>query len=185
MQPIQTDIPDVIIIQPQIFGDQRGFFLETYNAKLFAALGITKPFVQDNHSGSFQGALRGLHYQLNQPQGKLIRVIVGEIYDVAVDLRRNSATFGKWVGVRLSAETKHQLWVPPGFAHGFYTLSDWAEVLYKVTDFYAPDWERTILWNDPDVGVNWPIPPESEPVLSEKDIKGVLFKDAVYYEEME
>jgi len=182
MQIIKTNIPDVMIIEPIVFSDERGFLLEVYNAKKFSEMGITKPFVQDNHSSSRQGTLRGLHYQLEQPQGKLVKAVLGEIFDVVVDLRSVSSTFGQWVGVRLSAESKQQLWVPPGFAHGFYTLSDWAEVLYKLTDYYSPVWEKTILWNDPTIGVDWPILPGVDLVLSKKDLDGVLFKDAIYYE---
>ncbi|MBU1662484.1 MAG: dTDP-4-dehydrorhamnose 3,5-epimerase, partial [Chloroflexi bacterium] len=137
-----TTIPDVILINPQVFGDERGFFLETYQSREFAAAGIPESFVQDNHSGSQQGTLRGLHYQIRHTQGKLVRVVAGEIFDAVVDIRHSSPTFGQWVGEHLSAENKIQLWVPPGFAHGFYVLSDWAEVLYKATDFYAPEWER-------------------------------------------
>ena len=167
-----TSIPDVILIDPQVFGDQRGFFMETYQAERFAAAGIPKKFVQDNHSGSEQGVLRGLHYQIQQAQGKLVRVVTGEIFDVAVDLRRSSPTFGQWADDTLSAENKHQLWIPPGFAHGFYVLSEWAEVLYKATDFYAPEWERTLAWDDPNVGVEWPLLYGKEPTLSEKDRNG-------------
>lgn len=170
-----TSIPDVLLIQPQVFEDARGFFVETYQARRFEAAGIDARFVQDNHSGSQHGILRGLHYQIRQPQGKLVRAIAGEIFDVAVDLRRSSTTLGQWVGVRLSAENKHQLWIPPGFAHGFYVLSPWAEVLYKTTDFYAPDWERTLLWNDPQVAIQWPLVEGQSPRLSEKDAKGASF----------
>ena len=152
--------------------------METYQAKSFAAAGITSQFVQDNHSGSRQGILRGMHYQIQQTQGKLVRAVVGEIFDVAVDLRRSSPTFGKWVGTTLSAQNKHQLWIPEGFAHGFYVISEWAEVLYKVTDFYAPAYERTLLWNDPTVGVQWPLVPGLEPVLSGKDVNGKLLDQA-------
>ncbi|MCJ7703163.1 MAG: dTDP-4-dehydrorhamnose 3,5-epimerase [Anaerolineales bacterium] len=178
MQFTPTTIPDIILIQPKVFGDQRGFFFETYRASRFSEAGIPDQFVQDNHSGSQKGTLRGLHYQIRQAQGKLIRVISGEIFDVAVDIRRSSATFGKWVGMNLSAENKHQLWVPPGFAHGFYVLSEWAEVMYKTTDFYAPDWERSIAWDDPDLGIDWPIAPGTEPVLSEKDRHGKSLAEA-------
>jgi len=181
MRVIKTSIPDVIILTPKVFGDQRGFLLEMYNARTFSEFGITDPFVQDNHSSSCQGTLRGLHYQIEVPQGKLIKVVRGEIFDVAVDLRSNSATFGKWVGVRLSAENKQQLWVPPGFAHGFYVISEWADVLYKMTDYYAPEHQRTILWNDSCIGVDWPILPGVDLVLSENDRYGVKFEDAAYY----
>ncbi|MBN1667527.1 MAG: dTDP-4-dehydrorhamnose 3,5-epimerase [Anaerolineales bacterium] len=178
MEFIATQIPDVVRIEPKIFGDQRGFFVETYQLPRFVAAGIAQPFVQDNHSGSRQGILRGLHYQIRQPQGKLVRASVGEIFDVAVDLRRHSPTFGQWVGATLSAENKHQLWVPPGFAHGYYVLSDWAEVVYKVTDYYAPEWERTIRWNDPAIGIDWPLVAGQDPVLSAKDARGCLLAQA-------
>jgi dTDP-4-dehydrorhamnose 3,5-epimerase len=173
-----TRIPDVILVEPKIYGDHRGFFVETYQTHLFAEAGILDQFVQDNHSGSRQGTLRGLHYQIRQPQGKLLKVVVGEIFDVAVDIRRSSETFGQWVAAILSAENKHQLWVPPGFAHGFYVLSDWAELTYKVTDFYAPEWDRTLLWNDPAVGIEWPLLPDVELLLSEKDMQGKVLGDA-------
>ena len=168
-----TSIPDIILIEPKVFGDQRGFFMETYQANRFAERGIPTEFVQDNHSGSQQGILRGLHYQIKQTQGKLVRVVAGEIFDVAVDLRRSSLTFGQWAGETLSAENKRQLWIPPGFAHGFYVLSEWAEVLYKATDFYAPEWERTLAWDDPEVGIEWPLAQGGGPVLSQKDQLGV------------
>lgn len=173
-----ASIPEVLIITPKIFGDERGFVMETYQARSFADAGIDSSFVQDNHSRSKQGVLRGLHYQIQQPQGKLVRVILGEIFDVVVDIRRASPTFGKWAAVRLLAENRQQLWVPPGFAHGFYVLSEWAEVLYKVSDFYAPQWERSILWNDPEIGIDWPLLPDVPLSLSEKDGQGVLLKDA-------
>jgi dTDP-4-dehydrorhamnose 3,5-epimerase len=176
-----TSIPDVILIEPRVFGDQRGFFMETYQARQFAEAGIPNEFVQDNHSGSQQGSLRGLHYQIRQPQGKLVRVVVGEVFDVAVDLRRSSPTFGRWEAARLSAENKIQIWVPPGFAHGFYVLSDWAEIVYKATDFYAPEWERTLLWNDPQVGIDWPLI-ESQPILSTKDAQGTRLRQADTYD---
>jgi len=169
-------IADVLLIVPDVFGDERGFFMEVYQSKKFTEAGISASFVQDNHSRSKQGVLRGLHYQIKQVQGKLIRTIVGEVYDAAVDLRRSSPTFGRWVGVLLSAENKHQLWIPPGFAHGFYVLSDWAEVVYKTTDFYAPEFERTLLWSDPDIGIIWPFVGGQHPVLSTKDRNGKLFK---------
>ena len=178
MQFSPTSIPEVISIEPKVFGDPRGFFIETYRAERFAEAGIPNIFVQDNHSGSRQGTLRGLHYQIRRTQGKLLRVVVGEIFDVAVDIRRSSPTFRQWVGVTLSADNKRQLWVPPGFAHGFYVLSEWAELVYKATDIYAPEWERTILWNDPEIGIEWPIIPGTEPLLSEKDTKGTPVSDA-------
>lgn len=174
-------IPDMILIEPQVFGDERGFFMETYRTDAFARAGIQAEFVQDNHSRSRQGTLRGLHYQIRQAQGKLVRVVLGEIFDVAVDLRCNSATFGKWVGMRLSAENKRQVWVPPGFAHGFYVLSDWAEVVYKATDYYAPQWERTLLWNDPQVGIEWPLQAGAQPLLSAKDLRGKSLSEAEKY----
>lgn len=177
-----TQIPDVILIEPQVFGDQRGFFMETYQARHFAEAGIAYDFVQDNHSGSGQGVLRGLHYQIRQAQGKLVRVVAGEIFDVAVDLRRNSPTFGQWTGACLSAENKKIIWVPPGFAHGFYVLSEWAEFVYKVTDLYAPQWERTLLWNDPEIGVDWPLLEGRPPVLSAKDAQGLPLSQAETYE---
>jgi dTDP-4-dehydrorhamnose 3,5-epimerase len=174
----RTTISDVLLCKPRVFGDKRGFNLETYRTDVFASSGIAEAFVQDNQSGSQQGILRGLHYQIRQTQGKLVRVVVGEIFDVAVDLRRSSATFGRWVGVSLSAENKQQLWVPKGFAHGFYVLSDWAEVVYKVTDYYAPQWERTLLWSDPALGIKWPLLDGWAPVLSEKDSHGKLLSEA-------
>jgi len=182
MEFIHTSIPDVILIKPKVFSDQRGFFMETYQAKEFAEAGIMGDFVQDNHSGSYQGTLRGLHYQIRQAQGKLVRVIAGEIFDATVDLRRSSPTFGQWVGNYLSADNKHLLWVPAGFAHGFYVLSEWAEVIYKTTDFYAPQWERTLLWNDPAIGVKWPLI-EGQPLLiSPKDAQGKILDEAETYE---
>jgi dTDP-4-dehydrorhamnose 3,5-epimerase len=173
-----TSIPDVLIIEPKVHGDERGFFMETYQSKLFSKAGIQDRFVQDNHSGSRQYTLRGLHYQIQQSQGKLVRVGVGEVFDVAVDIRRSSPTFGKWEGVRLSAQNKLQLWIPPGFAHGFYVLSEWAELIYKSTDYYAPQWERTIRWNDPQIGITWPLMDGQEPVLSAKDMQGTPLKEA-------
>ena len=182
MQFVPTSIPDVILIKSKVFGDSRGFFLETYRENLFVEAGIPDRFVQDNHSGSQQGTLRGLHYQIRKTQGKLVRVVVGELFDVAVDIRRSSPTFGEWVGEVLSAENKRQLWVPPGFAHGFYVLSEWAEIAYKATDYYAPEWDRSILWNDPDIGVDWPILPDSQPLLSAKDQQGKLLAEADLFE---
>jgi dTDP-4-dehydrorhamnose 3,5-epimerase len=182
MQFTPTIIPDVILIEPKVFGDHRGFFLETYQTNRYSEAGIPQQFVQDNHAGSKQGTLRGLHYQIRFSQGKLIRVVAGEIFDVAVDVRRSSPTFGQWANGRLSAENKHQLWVPPGFAHGYYVISEWAEVEYKVTDLYVPEWERTILWNDPDIGVEWPILAGTQPLLSEKDLHGVRMQDAEVFD---
>lgn len=181
MRVTATSIPDVLVFEPQVFGDHRGFFMESFNQKVFqdkTALNCT--FVQDNHSLSRQGILRGLHYQIQQPQGKLVRVVAGEIFDVAVDLRRSSPTFGQWVGESLSADNKKQLWVPPGFGHGFMVLSEQAEVLYKTTDYYAPEHERTVQWNDPDLAIAWPLDGR-EPILSAKDQAGCLFKDAEVY----
>ncbi len=181
MKIIPTKIPDVLIIEPKVFGDDRGFFYESFNKKAFkAATGITTEFVQDNHSKSTQGVLRGLHYQLKQPQGKLVRVISGVVLDVAVDIRRASATFGQWVGVELSAKNKRQLWLSPGFAHGFIVLSDAAEFLYKTTDYYAPEYERCIRWNDADLAIDWQC--QSEPLVSEKDAQGVDFVQADYFD---
>lgn len=170
-------IPDVILFEPRIFGDDRGFFFESFNQQVFeAAVGRSVSFVQDNHSRSAKGVLRGLHYQVQQAQGKLVRVVEGEVFDVAVDLRRSSPTFGKWVGAHLSAENKHQLWVPEGFAHGFVVLSERAEFLYKTTDFYAPAHERCLAWNDPTVAIDWPV--SEQPLLSDKDKLGKLLADA-------
>ncbi|GAO34665.1 dTDP-4-dehydrorhamnose 3,5-epimerase [Sulfuricella sp. T08] len=177
MNVIQTTLPDVLILEPKVFGDERGFFFESFNQKTLAELaGIDIPFVQDNHSRSARNVLRGLHYQIQQPQGKLVRVTAGEVFDVAVDIRKSSPTFGKWVGIRLSAENKRMMWVPPGFAHGFLGLSDYAEFLYKTTDYYAPEFERCIAWNDPDLAIDWPL--DAEPQLSAKDKAGIALKDA-------
>ena len=173
-----TKIPEVIIIEPTVHGDERGYFMETFRAGEFAAAGIAGPFVQDNHSGSVQGTLRGLHYQIKQVQGKLLQVTQGEIFDVAVDLRRSSPTFGNWVGEVLSLDNKKQLWIPPGFAHGFYVMSEWANVIYKTTDYYAPEWDRTLLWNDVEIGIEWPLIDGADPLVSEKDSKGMLLRDA-------
>ena len=177
MKAIPTAIPDVLVIEPAVFGDARGFFFESWNRRAFADLvGRDIAFVQDNHSASARGVLRGLHYQVRQPQGKLVRVVAGEVFDVAVDLRRASATFGKWVAERLSAENHRMLWVPPGFAHGFLVLSERAEFLYKTTDYYAPEHERTLLWNDPALGIPWPV--RGEPVLKPRDAAGARLADA-------
>jgi dTDP-4-dehydrorhamnose 3,5-epimerase len=175
------DIADVVLLEPKVFGDDRGFFYESFNQRTFEeAIGRTVDFVQDNHSRSSFGVLRGLHYQLRQPQGKLVRVVVGEVFDVAVDLRRKSPTFGKWVSATLSAENKHQLWVPEGFAHGFVVLSDMAEFLYKTTDYYAPDHERSIIWNDADLAIDWPI--VASPDLSKKDAVAGAFREAEVFD---
>lgn len=177
MNIISTNITDVLVIEPKIFADNRGFFYESYNQKTFIEkTGVSVDFVQDNHSRSAQNVLRGLHYQIQQPQGKLVRAIAGAIFDVAVDIRKSSPTFGQWVGYHLSAENKRQLWIPPGFAHGFLVLSETAEVVYKTTEYYAPQSDRCIVWNDPDLAIDWSI--TSPPVVSAKDQVGQLFKKA-------
>ena len=181
MKFVPTRIADVVVIEPQVFGDERGFFMETWRADKFAENGIVATFVQDNHSRSTQGVLRGLHYQIQQPQGKLARVISGEVFDVAVDMRKISPTFGQWVGEILSAENKKMLWVPPGFAHGFYVLSETAEFLYKCTDYYAPEHERCVRWDDPELAIDWPLIDGTMPLLSEKDLAGASFADAECY----
>ena len=182
MQVVQTAIPELLILEPKVFGDDRGFFFESFNQRTFQNLtGVNAQFVQDNHSKSAANVLRGLHYQIEQAQGKLVRVTAGEVFDVAVDIRRQSATFGKWVGVLLSAENKRQLWVPPGFAHGFVVLKDNTEFLYKTTDYYAPQHERCIRWDDPVIGIEWPIAPA--PILSGKDQLGVALLDAEVFED--
>ena len=181
MNVITTDIPDVKIIEPKVFGDARGFFYESFNARKFRdATGLDVEFVQDNHSKSGLGVLRGLHYQMEQPQGKLVRVISGKVFDVAVDIRKSSATFGQWIGEILSAENNRQLWIPPGFAHGFVVLTEGTEFLYKTTDYYAPEHERTIQWDDPDLAINWPVEGLTAR-LSEKDQKGISFAKAEYF----
>jgi dTDP-4-dehydrorhamnose 3,5-epimerase len=177
MQIQKTDIPDVMIIEPKVFGDDRGFFFESFNERRFAELTGTSPhFVQDNHSRSARNVLRGLHYQIRQPQGKLVRVTSGEVFDVAVDMRRSSPTFGRWVGVTLSAENKRQLWIPEGFAHGFVVTSESAEFLYKTTDYWAPEYERSVRWDDPAIGIRWPL--QGAPLLSAKDQTGVSLAEA-------
>lgn len=181
MQITPTSIPDVLVITPKIYTDDRGFFLESYHEEQYNNAGIKGPFIQDNHSGSFKGVLRGIHYQIKYPQGKLIRVIQGEIYDVAVDLRKSSTTFGQHVGEYISSTNHKQIWVPPGFGHGYLVLSDWSEVIYKVTDKYAFQWERTILWNDPDLNIKWPTRQEDGLLISEKDRHGKLFRNAEVY----
>ncbi len=181
MQFDRLAIPDVVLIRPKVHGDARGFFLETWRADAFGAAGLDLRFVQDNHSRSSQWILRGLHYQVQQPQGKLVRVTRGEVFDVAVDMRRSSKTFGHWIGSTLSDINGHMLWVPPGFAHGFLVLSETADFIYKCTDYYAPQYERTLLWSDPTVGIEWPIPSEVQPLLSAKDASGVAFADAETY----
>lgn len=180
MNIIATEIPEVLIVEPKVFGDDRGFFYESFNQRQWeTATGLSPSFVQDNHSRSVRGVLRGLHYQIEQAQGKLVRCVLGEVFDVAVDIRKSSATFGKWVGVHLSAANKRQLWVPEGFAHGFLVLSDVAEFLYKTTDYYAPEHERCIIWNDPDIGIEWPF--DETPKLSGKDAQGAKFMDAEFF----
>ncbi len=172
-----TAIPEVLVIEPKVFGDDRGFFFESFNAKAFEqATGLKRNFVQDNHSKSARNVLRGLHYQIKQPQGKLVRVIYGEVFDVAVDIRKSSKTFGQWVGEHLSAKNKKQFWIPEGFAHGFVVMSETAEFLYKTTDYYAPEHERSLLWSDPVLGINWPIP--GEPKLALKDAVAKSLIDA-------
>lgn len=182
MEFIATENPDVLRIKPQVFGDERGYFMETFRKELFSQAGIDGDFVQDNQSSSGRFTLRGLHYQINHTQGKLIRVVIGKIYDVAVDLRKRSRHYGEWVAVILSAENKEQLWIPPGFAHGFLTLSDRADVVYKTTDYYDRESERCIRWNDPDLAIDWPIPVDQQPIISEKDVAGVLFANAEIFE---
>ena len=176
-QVLPTSLPGVLILEPKVFGDARGFFFESFNAQDFAkATGLEVTFVQDNHSRSARGVLRGLHYQVQQPQGKLVRVTEGEVFDVAVDIRRSSSHFGQWVGVHLSAQNKRQLWVPPGFAHGFAVLSESAEFLYKTTDYYAPEHERCILWSDPDLAIDWPL--QAPPLLAVKDAQAPVLVQA-------
>ncbi len=180
MKVIKTIIPDILIIEPKVFGDERGFFLESFNEQMFAEkTGVKTRFVQDNHSRSRQNVLRGLHYQIQKPQGKLVRVVTGEVLDIGVDIRKSSPTFGKWVSCLLTAENKRQFWVPPGFAHGFVVLSDVADFLYKTTDYYAPQYERAILWNDSDLAIDWQI--EGEPIVSAKDLAAKPLKEAEVY----
>jgi dTDP-4-dehydrorhamnose 3,5-epimerase len=176
MKKIDTAIPDVFLLEPRVFGDDRGFFYEIWNKKTLASVGLDVDFVQDNHSKSLKGVLRGLHYQIQHPQGKLVRVVAGEVFDVVVDLRQSSPTFGQWVGYVLSAENKRMVWTPPGFAHGFIVTSESAEFLYKTTDYWYPEFERTLLWNDPTVGIDWPF--EGAPLLAAKDAAGALLQDA-------
>ena len=181
MEFMPARIPDVVVIKPEVFGDDRGFFMETWEARRFAKAGIDVEFVQDNHSKSSQGVLRGLHYQIRRPQGKLVRVVAGEVFDVAVDLRRSSGTFGMWVGSFLSADNRRMLWIPPGFAHGFYVTSRSAEFVYKCSAFYAPEDERSIVWNDPDLAIDWPLINGKPPTVSQKDSQGISLKDAETY----
>ena len=180
LKKISTSLPDVVILEPRVFGDERGFFFESYNQQSMAEIGITERFVQDNHSSSSRNVLRGLHYQLKNPQGKLVRVVEGEILDVAVDLRRSSPSFGRWEAVRLSGENKRMIWLPPGFAHGFRVISETAHVLYKATDYYAPEYERTLAWNDPDVKIDWKL--DGEPIVSAKDQLGISLRDVESFE---
>lgn len=179
MKVIETPLPGVLLLEPKIFGDARGFFLESWNRKNFADLGLTPDFVQDNHSRSAKGVLRGLHYQLNDPQGKLVRVVSGAVFDVAVDLRRSSPHFGQWVGYELSADNRRIMWIPPGFGHGFMVLSDSTDFLYKTTAYYAPQWDRGIRWDDPQIAVQWPL--EAAPTLSDKDQVLPFLEDAEVY----
>ena len=179
MEFVPTRIPEVLLIKPRVFGDARGFFLESWKETQFAAAGLDLRFVQDNHSHSMQWILRGLHYQVERTQGKLVRVSRGAVFDVAVDMRRASPTFGQWVGAELSDTNHHMLWVPPGFAHGFLTLSDHVDFLYKCTDYYAPEHERVLRWNDPDVGIEWPLPAGVEPTVSARDAQGTALSSAV------
>ena len=181
MNVVESDLAGVFRIKPAVHTDDRGYFMETWQARKFREAGINAEFVQDNFSQSSKGTLRGLHYQIKQPQGKLVRVVSGEVFDVAVDLRRSSANFGQWIGEILSAENKHQLWVPAGFAHGFLVLSDTAEFEYKCTDYYAPEFERSIRWDDPDIGIEWPLPAGEQPVLSAKDTAAPFLKGAETY----
>jgi dTDP-4-dehydrorhamnose 3,5-epimerase len=181
MQFEPTRIPDVVLIRPRVFGDERGFFLESWEERKFAAAGIDARFVQDNHSRSARHTLRGLHFQIQQTQGKLVRVVSGSVFDVAVDIRRSSSTFGQWVGVELSADNHEMLWVPPGFAHGFLVLSEYADFLYRCTDFYAPVHERAIRWDDPDLDVRWPLPTGQKPLLSAKDAVAPGWRDAEHF----
>ena len=184
MKVIETAIPGLLVLEPKVFGDARGFFMESFNAKAFReATGLDVDFVQDNHSRSARGVLRGLHYQIEQAQGKLVRVTRGSVFDVAVDLRKSSASFGQWVGVELSEENNRQFWIPPGFAHGFLVTSDSADFLYKTTDYYAPQHERSLLWNDPTVGVEWPLHLlDGEPLLSAKDVAGKVLAECETFE---
>lgn len=178
MKYTKLKIPDVVLIRPEVYGDERGYFMETWRDNEFKEKVANLSFVQDNQSKSIQGILRGLHYQIQQPQRKLVRVISGEVFDVAVDFRKKSATFGQWVGVRLSVDTRQFLWIPPGFAHGFYVISDEAEFVYKCTDYYAPEFEKTVSWDDPSLNIDWPLVNNIPPMISDKDKQGVLFNDA-------
>lgn len=178
----QTKIPDVVVVEPEVFGDDRGFFMETYRASVMDELTRGKPFVQDNHSRSSQGTLRGLHYQISNTQGKLVRVVEGEVFDVAVDMRRQSPTFGQWIGAVLSAENKCQIWIPEGFAHGFYVMSETAEFIYRCTDYYAPEFDRSLKWDDPILNIQWPLVDGNQPLISAKDEAGLSFELADKFE---
>ena len=182
MEFVPTRLPDVILIRPKVFEDPRGFFMDTWHRELFEQAGIDTSFVQDSHSGSVAGTIRGLHYQIKQAQGKLIRVVKGEAFDVAVDIRRSSPDFGRWTAEVLSAENRKMIWIPPGFAHGFLVLSKTAEFEYKCTDYYAPEHERTLQWDDPDIGIEWALPEQEKPILSDKDRLGLPLKDAEVYD---
>ncbi|MFV1859869.1 MAG: dTDP-4-dehydrorhamnose 3,5-epimerase [Anaerolineales bacterium] len=182
MKVSATSLPEVLVIEPEVHTDERGFFVETYQQRRYEEAGIPQRFVQDNHSGSRQGALRGLHYQIRHAQGKLVHAVVGEVYDVAVDLRNDSSTFGRWVGLQISAKDRTQIWIPPGFAHGFYVLSEWAEVAYKVTDYYSPEWDRTLIWDDSQVGIAWPLINGRPPSLSAKDAQGKRLEQLELFE---
>ncbi len=183
LKKIETSLPGVFVLEPRVFGDERGFFLESYSERVFAELGIQEKFRQDNHSYSTRNVLRGLHYQIKQVQGKLVRVAVGEILDVAVDVRRGFPTFGKWEAVTLSGENKRMIWIPPGFAHGFRVISEAAHVLYKATDYYAPEYERTLAWNDPDVKIDWKL--KAEPIVSAKDQRGISLREVENVDSLE
>jgi dTDP-4-dehydrorhamnose 3,5-epimerase len=182
MEFTPTAIPDVLLIETRLYEDPRGYFMETYREAEFAERGISPRFVQENQTRSFKNVLRGLHYQIRQPQGKLVRVTAGEVFDVAVDIRRSSPTFGRWVGIILSAENRRQLWMPEGFAHGFLVLSEYADFVYKVTDYYAPQWERSILWNDPSLNIDWLMEKALSPILSQKDLEAKLLTDAELFD---
>jgi len=184
MKARPTAISEVLVLESEVFEDGRGFFTETYNARAFAQIGIAATFVQDSQSGSRQGVLRGLHYQIRQPQGKLVRVLRGEVFDVVVDLRKRSPTFGRWAAERLSADNRLMVWVPPGFAHGFYALSDWTDVVYKVTAPHAPEWDRALIWNDPDLGIEWPLVGGRPPTLSLRDAAAKLLREADLFDDL-
>jgi dTDP-4-dehydrorhamnose 3,5-epimerase len=182
MDFLTTSLPGITLVQPKVAGDERGFLMETFRASEYASAGIATAFVQENHSRSRRNTLRGLHYQIRHAQGKLVRVVIGRVFDVAVDLRRSSPDFGRWVGIELSAEDRRQMWIPAGFAHGFYVMSESAEVVYKLTDYYAPEWERTLLWNDPRLGIAWPLIDGLPPLLSPRDERGLPLPEAEVFE---